>query len=300
MNWLVYHVASGQSFFSGLLLIVIAVLTSASRQRRFARVSTVLAILGAVAVALSSTAIPYAAYAVLGAALAAWIAARIADQYRTPAAFLVVAVVLVCGALEAPYHWLPALSPVGPRSLAVIGDSVTAGLGENGEVTWPAILTETHKVRVHDLSHVGETAASALKRARLQEIDSPIVLVEIGGNDILGATTVKQFDVDLNALLSHLGASGRQVIMFELPLPPFYHEFGRIQRAAARRHKVALIPKRIFLGLLAGNDATLDSIHLSQAGHDQMAELVWRLVGPTFGSANSSPNTPPPQDQSRL
>jgi acyl-CoA thioesterase-1 len=73
--------------------------------------------------------------------------------------------------------------------------------------------------------------------------------------------------------------------MFELPLPPFYHEFGRIQRDAAGRRQVALIPKRVFLNLLAGQGATLDSVHLSQAGHQQMADLVWELVGPAFGHA---------------
>jgi len=140
-------------------------------------------------------------------------------------------------------------------------------------------------VHVQDLSHVGETAASALKRARQQTIDSPIVLVEIGGNDILGPTTTKQFARDLDALLSHLKLPGRQVAMFELPLPPFYHEFGRIQREVADRHQVLLIPKRVFLGLLAGNGATLDSIHLSQAGHQQMAQLVWEFIAPAYVGA---------------
>jgi hypothetical protein len=34
--------------------------------------------------------------------------------------------------------------------------------------------------------------------------------------------------------------------------------------------------------LLAGDGATLDSIHLSQSGHQQMSDVVWELVGPAF------------------
>jgi acyl-CoA thioesterase-1 len=70
--------------------------------------------------------------------------------------------------------------------------------------------------------------------------------------------------------------------MFELPLPPFYNEFGRIQRRLARAHGVALIPKWVLLGVLRGQAATLDSIHLSPAGQREMARSVWSVIGPAF------------------
>ena len=128
------------------------------------------------------------------------------------------------------------------------------------------------------ISHMGETAASALKRAEKDRITSPIVILEIGGNDLLGSTSSAEFSVDLDTLLAHVRAPGRQVIMFELPLPPFSHEYGRIQRTLARKHKVSLVPKRILLSVLAANGSTLDTVHLSQAGRDRMARCVWQLV----------------------
>ena len=70
--------------------------------------------------------------------------------------------------------------------------------------------------------------------------------------------------------------------MLELPLPPFYNSFGLIQRKLARKYGVKLVPKRVFLSVLAGGGATLDSIHLSQAGHQQMANVVWEIVGPAY------------------
>ncbi len=68
-------------------------------------------------------------------------------------------------------------------------------------------------------------------------------------------------------------------LLLEVPLPPFYHGFGRIQRRLAKKHGVKLVPKRVLLSILAGGDATLDSIHLSQAGQQKMAEVVWGIVG---------------------
>jgi hypothetical protein len=68
--------------------------------------------------------------------------------------------------------------------------------------------------------------------------------------------------------------------MFELPLPPLSNEYGRIQRQAAKEYGVVLIPKRVFMRVLTGKDATLDSLHLSKLGHKRMAEAVHTLIQP--------------------
>ena len=43
-----------------------------------------------------------------------------------------------------------------------------------------------------------------------------------------------------------------------------------------------LIPKRLFLDIIAPKEATLDTIHLSAGGQRQMAECVWDVVGPAY------------------
>ena len=83
--------------------------------------------------------------------------------------------------------------------MTVIGDSVTAGLGTDETAErWTEILERNRNIQVQDLSHVGETAASALKRASNETITHPLVVVEIGGNDILGvAPSSTKFANDL-------------------------------------------------------------------------------------------------------
>jgi len=105
------------------------------------------------------------------------------------------------------------------------------------------------------------------------------VLIEIGGNDLLGSTSLADFDRDLDQLLALATADGRRVVMFELPLPPGSNGWGQVQRRLANQHGVALIPKRRFASILLSGDLTLDSIHLSQAGHEQMARLVEEVLG---------------------
>lgn len=186
---------------------------------------------------------------------------------------------------ELPYHITPSLQPARNTTVAIIGDSVTAGIGGNEtSERWPEILRRVHGLEVQDISHMGETAASATKRLRDHEVDAAIVIVEIGGNDILGGTSVSDFETTLNQLLTSVCKNETQVVMFELPLPPFFHRYGFVQRRLAKKHGVQLLPKTTFLAAISGRKATLDSIHLTQEGHQRMADEVWAVIGPAFAT----------------
>lgn len=181
-------------------------------------------------------------------------------------------------ALEIPYQLAPRVPALKSPPLYIIGDSITAGVGAEDGPTWPKRLPT--RVAVVDYSRIGATAASALKNCR----DLPaggLVLVEIGGNDLLGGTSAGQFERDLDRLLAHVGP-GPTVLMFELPLPPLSNEYGRIQRRLAAKHGARLIPKRVLMSVLSGGGATLDSVHLSSAGHQQMAGRVWEIIAPAY------------------
>lgn len=283
MNGLVFHIVSGQAFFSGISLIIAAIVCAEVDKRAARHFTAIALILGAILVVASSTAIPYWLYAVCVVATITRIISRFAWDWKRWAPAVAVGAWLIAAVAEVPYHITPRLTPVSSRSITIIGDSVTAGIdGDESSERWPSLLARQHELEVQDISHIGETAASALKRIHGKNIDAPVVLLEIGGNDILGSTTSSQFATDLDALLAVVSDPKRQVIMFELPLPPFYHAYGRIQRSLAHKYHVALVPKRVFLSILAGNESTLDSIHLSQAGHLQMADTVWNLVESAF------------------
>ena len=59
MNPIVFHIASGDAFFSGLFLVIAAIAFSHSSRRLFHRLTAVALIVGTIAITLSSTAIPY-------------------------------------------------------------------------------------------------------------------------------------------------------------------------------------------------------------------------------------------------
>jgi lysophospholipase L1-like esterase len=81
-----------------------------------------------------------------------------------------------------------------------------------------------------------------------------------------------------------LTAPERTVVMFELPLLPNEIAYGQIQRRLASKYGVWLIPKRYFVQVIGGADATLDGLHLSQDGTRQMALLVAKVLSPLLKS----------------
>lgn len=291
MNPIVFHIISGDAFFSGVAMLLAVVCyrwyyrneTIGSAKVRLLLLIVFLS--GLSGVIFSSTPMPLWLAIQLTFITLAWCGTQCFGATRCRKTHRLVVVLMAISwslsvALEIPWRQLPVTATAPVTAMTVIGDSVSAGMEEGEAETWPSLLSRQHDVQIQDLSHVGETAGSALKRAKQAGIQYNEVIVEIGGNDILGSTSASQFEIDLEALLSELGRENRTVVMFELPLVPLYHRYGMTQRRLAKKYKVALIPKRYFLSILADGDATLDSIHLSQSGHQKMSDLVWRLGRP--------------------
>lgn len=191
-----------------------------------------------------------------------------------------VAAALAAEWLSAP-PWRP--TPAGGRTVFILADSLTAG-GYGESRTWPKLLAD-RGLRIRDLSEDASTTRSMRRRQLktvLREADpaGSLVFIELGGNDMFGELTADEYAEHLDALLADLRGRGLDVGMMELPVIPGRWRFGAIQRDAAARHGVALIPKRVLAGILLtdGNTAPGD-LHLSQAGHEAFAARVAEWLG---------------------
>ena len=285
---ILFHLASGQAFFSGSACLVLAAGLAAWAARRWARTTRNLLVgVGGVLVGASATPLPVAADAGLAAVTLAWLVGEARrDRWRwwrvRRLRGLMAASWVIAALAEAPYHLIPHVPPLGSPVLGVIGDSVTAGVDDRAEVTWPRLLGDRHGLIVRDHAAAGATAASAASQAAALKPDQRLVIVEIGGNDLLGGTTPVAFEAGLERLLAATCRPGRVVVLLELPLLPTYAEFGRAQRRLARRFGALLVPKRVLLGVLLADGATLDTIHPSALGHEQLAEAIWAVIRPAY------------------
>jgi acyl-CoA thioesterase-1 len=282
-SFLIYFFGSGLAFFFGVGLVLTALsLATAEHKPRLKRLARLAAALGVVFVALSAVPLPWWVLISLVILLIGWGIAELVLAKRQRWRLLVRVTVglawLAVAGIELPHQFIPPIQATGAPPMWIVGDSVTAGVGDKKTVLWPRILADAHGITVHDRSQMGATVTTALRKLEKEPLGDGIVLLEIGGNDLLGPTKLADFEGQLDQLLSHVCRPGRTVVMFELPLPPLCNEWGLVQRRLAAKHGVVLIPKRVFVTVLTAGDATLDSIHLSQSGHQAMAEAVWQLL----------------------
>jgi acyl-CoA thioesterase-1 len=159
------------------------------------------------------------------------------------------------------------------RPVFIVGDSLSAGLGASKTGTWPEMVARSVNLNVSNLATAGATLGDGASQAR--SINEPaIVVVELGGNDLLADPSPERFARDLRSLLATLTAAGHRVVMFELPLLPFQNGYGRIQRAVCAEYRVDLLPRRFLAGAISLPGNTTDGLHLSSKGHAWLARRV--------------------------
>lgn len=167
--------------------------------------------------------------------------------------------------------------PTGTVVLA-LGDSLTAGYGLDPEQAWPALLAEKTGWKIVNGGVSGDKTADALARlpALLDEHAPKLVLVTLGGNDMLRKLPEGQTRGNLERILALAGGRGARAVLVATPRPsvagvvfqrlsaaPFYAEI-------ARERKVPLVEDAI-AEVLSDPELRLDQLHPNAEGQRVLA-----------------------------
>jgi len=282
MSWFAFHLASGTSLFSGAALLIVGVLLVSKTKGPINFVCRICALLGFALILLSSTPFPFWSYLVFVGLGSAWVVVESVSRLKRTSFALVLRILLGAWVsslilVEIPHRALHDVPNELRTQLCVIGDSISAGIDESPN--WVEVFHQRFGARTVNLAKPAATLQSALKQADLLKSNDCVVLLEIGGNDLLGTTSSAEFGNDLRSLLKSVVGPRRTIVMLELPLLPGQAGLGRSQRALAREYNVLLIPKNRFCHVLALPNATLDGLHLSPSGTSSMAAMVYESIG---------------------
>lgn len=285
VNWFLLRCLDGTAFFAGVALAIVGTVSVRVGDGRLRRsVAGVARALGLAGVVASATPLPWWAYAAWGTSWVASVmllrrgcetARRTRARRLAVGVFAVVSVLLVVA--EVPYRLLPRLEVERGTNVFVVGDSLSAGLGDEFAL-WPEVLAGETGFAVHNLARAGATLREGLQQVDGITTPGSVVIFELGGNDLLGDTNARAFRGELDACLAALHRAGHRVVMLELPLFPLCNGYGRAQRMAAARYGAALVPKRVLVGVLGGRDNLLDGLHLSAAGHRALGEAMAKVL----------------------
>lgn len=288
ISWFFWFCAAGKSFFVGTALLIFSILFPILRKSAWSSITKFsLAVIAVFLIILSATPLGwlfYTAWIISILIFFLFVSVRTSWALGLLRVFQVIALSLCAIAilLELPFHLKPTVPKENFKRLYIIGDSISAGIGDRDEQTWPKILSEKYAIDVIDLSLPGAKVTSAVEQADRVNLQDAAVLLEIGGNDFFVSTPYGLFEQDLKRILKRAKDAKRAVIMLELPLQPQFIVYGSIQRKVAKEFGAILVPKDFLAGILSAKGAALDLAHLSPYGHELMAERIWSLLESCF------------------
>lgn len=170
--------------------------------------------------------------------------------------------------------------PPGSRILA-LGDSLTAGNGVTGEQAWPSLLAnKTGWVAING-GISGDTSEDAMQRLPdlLDEHKPVLVLVMLGGNDMLRHIPEAKTIANLENILDQVKKSGAKTVLLGTPRPSAAGAIFQKLSAAdfyqvlADKHKLPLI-KDAMADVLSNPKMKVDPLHPNAAGHALFAEKI--------------------------
>lgn len=174
--------------------------------------------------------------------------------------------------------------PAGSRVLA-LGDSLTAGNGVAPEQAWPSPLAGRTGWVVINGGVSGDTSGAALQRlpALLEEHSPVLVLVTLGGNDMLRKIPEAETIAHLDQILARIQAHGAKAVLLATPKPSAAGAVFRSLSAAdfyqgvADRHKLPLI-RDAMAEVLSDPQLKGDPLHPNAAGHARLAEKLFEAL----------------------
>ncbi|MBZ5599877.1 MAG: hypothetical protein LAN83_16315 [Acidobacteriia bacterium] len=291
MNPVALYFASGDSLYPGAAMLLLAIgMSPYAKRGSVVRVRNLAAWLALALIVMASPPFPWVLDAIFFSAFVMWFVAanRAAPgqalvRLRLAAAAVLLVLLLVSPTMEFFRRTMPAIVGASDNHLVVIGDSISSGIDARVPA-WPVFMEQTTGVSVKNLAYPGAQAIEGQALTKGVAPEDRVVLIEIGGNDLLAGVPFEEFGRGLEAILAKLAVPGRTVVMFELPLLPHKVAYGQIQRRLAAKYGVWLIPKRYFTDVIGGANATSDGLHLSEMGSQRMAALVAQALSPVLKS----------------
>ena len=186
--------------------------------------------------------------------------------------FIAVCVSLLLAACERA----PTLPKLSPHDVIVaFGDSLTHGTGANAATAYPAVLASLTGRTVINAGVPGDTTESGLQRLPevLSEYKPRLVLLCLGGNDMLRKQPQASTENNLRLLVQTIRSSGANVVLIGVPEPKLFGGAPDFYSRIADEMKLPL-EREIFNDVLKDNRLKSDPIHANAAGYRQVAERL--------------------------
>lgn len=174
----------------------------------------------------------------------------------------------------------PRLPKVDPGStILAFGDSLTYGTGAESSESYPAVLERLIARKVVRAGVPGEVTAEGLARlpAALEENAPQVLILCLGGNDMLRHIDEASITASLRAMIAMARDKGIAVVLLAPPRPALLTSAPAYYAEIAKEFKIP-IEADVLTSVLSDNSLKSDLIHPNARGYAKIAEALAKLL----------------------
>ena len=191
-----------------------------------------------------------------------------------------IALLLLCGLLAACGERVPPLNALGSAdTVLAFGDSLTYGTGAKPEESYPAVLERLIGRPVVRAGVPGEKTEGGLQRLgpALDEHLPKLVIVCLGGNDMLRKVDKAVTENNLRAILREIRSRGIDAVLIGVPQPALVTSAPAFYEKLAKEFSIPY-EAGIVTSVLYKPELKSDPIHPNAEGYRRIAEAVAVLL----------------------
>lgn len=190
-------------------------------------------------------------------------------------------VILVVGYRTLLYSPAPTNARPSGETIVCFGDSLTFGTGAGPDESYPSRLASLIGSEVINSGVPGNTTADALKRLEQDVLahNPRIVLITLGGNDLMRDVPRDEAFENLEAIVRHIHQQGALVVVGGIDVPLFDRGFDEAYEDLQRSTGCLLIPN-VLKGLIGKHRLMSDRIHPNGDGYKIIARQFHKEIKP--------------------
>ena len=169
----------------------------------------------------------------------------------------------------------------GEKPIVFFGNSITAGQGAGADEDFPSLIGKALNVPIVNAGVSGSTTRDALLRINKDVLSKnpSIVVIELGGNDLLEHVDIEVSRRNFDLILSKIKPTGAKIVILGVKFFLFSKKYEIDLRDLAKKYDAVYVPD-ILEGVISDQSLKFDDLHPNAKGYQKIAEKLTSIIAP--------------------